>query len=97
MRVSEIREADVITYLRLDEVEEQEITPYLEAAVHFVESSTGLPVTNEGECLDKHPDITIAVMALCQDMYDNRSVQIEKNSLNQTIESILCMYSQNIG
>ena len=49
------------------------------------------------DCLDNHPDITIAVLALCGDMYDNRSVYVDGAVMNRTVETVLAMYNANIG
>lgn len=98
MKVSELQESDLIRFLRLDDAEEGELQPFLEAAIHYVETTTGLPVSSEDtDCLDNHADITIAVEVLCQDMYDNRSLYVDKTSLNRTVDSILGMYCKNIG
>lgn len=69
-----------------------EIEMLKKAAIEFVKSYTGL---KEPE-LDAHEDITIAVLMLIADMYDNRQMQIEKNSMNRTAETILGMHSVNL-
>lgn len=98
MKVSELQENDIREYIRMDEDDETGLKTYLDAAIDYVKSVTGLPLSAlEGDCLDNHSDITIAVMALCQDMYDNRSIYVEKSNPNQTVDSILCLYSTNIG
>jgi len=35
-------------------------------------------------------------MILCQDMYDNRSMYVDKNNLNKVVETILGMHSVNL-
>nr|DAR06582.1 MAG TPA: head tail connector [Caudoviricetes sp.] len=99
MKVSELQPSDVIRYMRLDEDGEEELPLYLDAAVHYVSSALGLPVSADGieDCLDNHPDITIAVLALCGDMYDNRSVYVDGAVMNRTVETVLAMYNANIG
>lgn len=97
VKVSEIQESDVIEYLRLDDIEEKEITPILEAAISYVKKRTGLSISAEDDCMDDHSDITMAVMVICQDLYDNRSLYVESNNLNATIETILSMYDRNLG
>ena len=46
--------------------------------------------------LDQHDDITIAVLALISDMYDNRSVSVKETGVNRIVESILGMHSVNL-
>lgn len=72
--------------------DDTEIEALKKAAVEFVKSYTGL----KEEELDVHEDITIAVLMLIADMYDNRQMQVEKNSMNRTAETILGMHSVNL-
>ena len=43
----------------------------------------------------KEKDIKIAVLMLIADMYDNRQLQVDKNIMNKTAETILGMYCVN--
>lgn len=72
--------------------ENDEIEMMIKASVEFVKSYTGLTE----EELDIHEDITIAVLMLVADMYDNRQMQIDKNNLNHTADVILGMHSVNL-
>ena len=99
MKVSDITTDTVSGYLRLDEQEEQEqlLEAILEAAVSYVEGYTGLPRKNEdGDCIDRYEDLAIAVLVLCQDMYDNRSAYVERNYANRTVDTILGMHCRNL-
>lgn len=64
---------------------------YEKAAVEFCKGYTGLTE----EQLDEHEDITIVVLMLIADMYDNRQLQVDKNVMNKTAETILGMYCIN--
>ena len=97
MKVSELTLDVLKEYLRLDEVEEAEqglLETIKVAAVQYASSYTGLL----REELDKYEDITIAVMALISDMYDNRVVSTpgKYSSTNRIVESILAMHSVNL-
>jgi len=94
MKVSEITVNNVVEYLRLEEGEYSEIEIFniLNAAKQFIKSYTGLTE----EEIDKHEDFYIVVMILCQDMYDNRSMYVDKNNLNKVVETILGMHSVNL-
>jgi hypothetical protein len=94
MKVSEIQVSDITNYLRLEEGEytETEINNLLEVAKKFIKSYTGLT----DEQIDEHKDFYIVVMVLCQDMYDNRSMYVDKNNLNKVVETILGMHSVNL-
>ena len=93
MKVSEITLSNIAGYLKLNDGEftESELQMYLNASMAYVKAYTGLDAAG----LDLHEDITVAVLILCQDMYDNRSMYTEKSSLNQVAEKILSMHKNS--
>ncbi len=42
--------------------------------------------------VDDYADMVIAVLILCQDMYDNRTLYVDKGSPNMTVQTILDMH-----
>jgi hypothetical protein len=94
MKVSEITECAIAKYLRLGrgEYDESQLTMMLDAAKAFVKSYTGL---GDDE-IDEHEDIAIVILVLCQDMYDNRTLYVDKNNLNRVVDTILGMHSVNL-
>lgn len=95
-KVSEITIEDVAKYIRVDDYDESEIETYLNIAKSYISSYTGIPITNEeGESLDDFPDLVIVVYVLCQDMYDNRTLYVDKNSINKMVQTILDMHTRN--
>ena len=46
--------------------------------------------------LDDHEDITVAYIALCQHMYDNRTFAVDCKEANRVIESILGLHDHNL-
>jgi len=94
-KVSDITVTDLVEYLRiteLDDVQEKFLKTALEAAKNLVVSETGLSLSD----LDKYPDMTLAVMAITQDLYDNRSVYVDKSNVSETISTILGLYRINL-
>ena len=95
-KVSEITIEDVAKYIRVDDYEDSDIETYLNIAKNYISSYTGIPVTNEeGENLDDFPDFVIVVYILCQDMYDNRTLYVDKNNINKVVQTILDMHTRN--
>ena len=95
-KVSEITIEDVARYMRVDLDESSDIETYLNIAKSYISSYTGIPVTNEeGESMDDFPDFVIVVYVLCQDMYDNRTLYVDKNSMNKVVQTILDMHTRN--
>ncbi|TGX99190.1 phage gp6-like head-tail connector protein [Hominisplanchenecus murintestinalis] len=92
MKVSEISIEHIAEYLRLDDYTDGELAPLLESARAFIRSYTGLT----DEEIDTHEDFYIAVMVLCQDMYDNRCMYVDKNNLNKAVDTILGMHCVNL-
>ena len=95
-KVSEITIDDVAGYIRIDDYDDRDIETYLNIAKNYISSYTGIPVTNEeGESLDDFPDFVIVVYVLCQDMYDNRAMYVEKANINKVVQTILDMHTRN--
>lgn len=92
MKVSEIQIAQVADYLRLDDYQADSISHLLDSAKAFIRSYTGLT----DEEIDTHEDFYIVVMVLCQDMYDNRCMYVDKNNLNKVVDTILGMHCVNL-
>lgn len=92
MKVSEITVEDVARYARIDDYDEIEVKNILDAAKAYVRSYTGLT----DDEIDTHDDFYIAVLALCQDMYDNRSMYVDyKSNVNKVVDSVLGMHCTN--
>ena len=95
-KVSEITIDDVARYIRVDDYEESDIETYLNIAKNYISSYTGIPVTSEeGESLDDFPDFVIVAYILCQDMYDNRTLYVDKSNINKVVQTILDMHTRN--
>lgn len=92
MKVSEITPAVIAAYIRDDEYDANELRWIYGAAVAYATSYTGL----KQDDLDEHEDISTAILILCQDMHDNRSLYVDKNHVNKTVETILNMHSTNL-
>lgn len=92
MKVSTITENDIANYIRLQEVDEADknlLTALITIAKKFITENTGV------KDLDEYDDFLIVVFILCQDMYDNRTLYVDKNNLNKVVETILGMHSRN--
>ncbi len=92
MKVSDITYTDIANYIRLTEVSQEEeslLTNLISISKAFIKENTGV------EDLDEFDDFVIVVFILCQDMYDTRSLYIDKTNLNKVVETILGMHSLN--
>ena len=82
---------NVADYLRLDDATDPLLPDILKAARQYVENYTG----QDEDYLDEYPDVVIALLVVCQDMYDNRSYYADKSRVNRVVASILGSYRNN--
>lgn len=94
-KISEITINDLVDYLRISELDSSQtqlLTTIQAAAVNYIVGVTGLTL----EQLDNYPDLTLALYALVQDMYDNRAIYVDKANISDTVSTILNMYRTNL-
>lgn len=94
-KVSDITYQDVAEYLRISEVtvsDQNLLNSLIGIAKTFITKYTGIAEEN----MDNYQDFVIVVLVLCQDMWDNRTMYVDKGNLSYVIESILGMHSVNL-
>lgn len=80
----------IIDYLRDDELETDTACQYWKRGVGYIESYTAL----KREELEKYPEMVQALLALCEEMHDNRSfADTEKTYVNQMIDGIINLHA----
>ena len=90
-KVSEITINDIADFIRLGEVgdaEQNQLSTFLTVAKDYIKNYTGL------DDLDEYADLVIVVFILCQDMYDNRVMYIDKGNPNKVVQTILDMHTR---
>lgn len=93
--VSSITVADLVDYLRISEVTEDDentLNNLLGIAKKFIINYTGITE----DAIDDYQDFVIVVFVLVQDMWDNRTLYVDTTNLNYVIEAILGMHSVNL-
>lgn len=97
MKISEIDQKVILNHIR--EIEDNLAPEDLDllkamktAAVAYVKGQTGLEETE----LDSYEDLTIAVLTIISDMWDNRSMSIDRSNKNDMVENIIYMHSENL-
>ena len=91
-KVSEIATKDVADFIHLEEVsadDEKQLSTFLTVAKDYIKNYTGL------DDLDEYADLVHVVYILCQDMYDNRVMYIDKGNINKVVQTILDMHTRN--
>lgn len=92
-KVSDITTDDIAEYLRLvdySDEDENTLSNLLNIAKAFISNYTGQTD------LDQFQDFVIVALILCQDMWDNRTLYVDKSSLSYPVETILGMHSINL-
>ena len=90
-KVSEITINDIADFIRLDEVtdaDNKQLETLLIIAKDYIKNYTAL------ENLDEYSDLVIVVYILCQDMWDNRTMYIDKGNMNKVVQTILDMHTR---
>lgn len=91
--VSDITYQDVAEYCRIDELSQDDIytlNNLIDVAKSFIRSYTGQ------DDLDLYNDFVIVVFILVQDMWDNRTMYVDKTNLNKVVDTILGMHAVNL-
>lgn len=100
-KVSEITVKNIANYIRLTEISDEdkiELQTYLNVAKNYISNYTGIPEKGDeegSETLDSHSDFIIVIYALCQDMYDNRTMYVDNTNINKMVQTILDMHTRN--
>lgn len=93
-KVSEITVEDLKSYLRISEGLSEDDKKFLEtilnSSINYIKNNTGI------DDMDKYSDLVIVVFVLCQDMYDNRTLYVDKNNVNKVVSSILGQHDNNL-
>lgn len=96
MKLSEIDVPFVKEYLRQDGDEDDKlIGAILEGAKDYIVKYTGQSL----EQLEESEDLTIAVLVLCAEFYDNRTISVNDRinlRINTMLESLIGRYSVNL-
>lgn len=90
-KVNEITTNDIADFIRLDEVndaDKNQLETLLIIAKDYIKNYTAL------DSLDEYADLVIAVYILCQDMWDNRTLYIDKGNTNKVVQTILDMHTR---
>jgi len=94
-KVSDITAQDIADYIRLSEVTTDDtntLNTLLTVAKNYVMQYTG----RNADEMDAYQDFVIVILVLCQDMWDNRTLYVDKTNINYVVESILSLHSVNL-
>lgn len=93
MKISEITVADLKNYLHVYHTEDDNLlSAILIASKAFVKGYTGLPE----DMLNISEDLSMAVLILSSELYDNRTYTVDNTNVNPVIQTILSMHSVNL-
>ena len=90
-KVSEITTNDIADFIRLGEVDDadtQQLETLLNIAKDYIKNYTALTD------LDEYADLVIVAYLLVQDMWDNRTMYVDKGNPNKVVQTILDMHTR---
>lgn len=92
MKISEVTLTEVKSYLRITDADDDSLLEIiLAAATSYILSFTALTA----EEADTIPELSIALMCLCSDMYDVRTSQASNDKQNPIVSTVLNMHRRN--
>lgn len=94
-KVSEITYKDIADYIRLGELDDNDIN-FINTTIKIAKDYICKYTGRTEEEIDRYPNMVIVVFVLCQDMFDNRALYVDNSNLNNVVETILGMYSVNL-
>lgn len=99
MKMSEVNLLTTAEYLKIDPLdltkpEKIELDAIIKAAKNYVSEYIGKSLE---EC-EKHEELAIATLILCQDMYDNRTRYVSSAAAmpSKTLETLLSLHDFNL-
>lgn len=92
MKLTEVTTETIKRHIGVSEEDDATISLYWTAAKAQALSYTGL---SEEEA-DALPDVTVAALALCSDLYTYRNAAGDSVAMNPTVKMILDMHSRNL-
>lgn len=95
MKISEVTIDHLMAHAREYNTDSETVNTFesiLAAGKAYIKSYTGLTA----EEMDEREELTIALKVLAVDMYDNRTMIVEKNTPNLTVKTILDMHARNL-
>lgn len=97
MKVSELTAADVLNHLHVlsdyaSDADKAFAATCLTAAKDYVCTHCNI----DAEYMDKHDEITIAVLVLAGDMFDSRNAYVDVDKPNMTLQTILGHHDHNM-
>lgn len=95
-KISDITAQDCADYIHIDEPIDVNDTNLLKTLLNVAKKFVCDYTGHTPEEADTYPDFVIVVLILVQDMWDNRTLYIEKDSLNKVVDCILGMHSVNL-
>lgn len=93
MKVSEVTIEDLKEYANVYHNEDDKLfNNILVACKSYIKNYTGLDDTK----MDSKEDLTMALLVLSNEFYDNRIYSVQDSNSNKVVNSILDMYSINL-
>jgi len=95
-KISDITYNDLIYFLRIPGEPSSDDINFLNSCINYAHSYIQYYTGRSANELDNYADIISAFLLICQSMYDNRSLYVEKSTINPVALFALDRHSVNL-
>lgn len=95
-KISDITYLDLVYFLRINGTPASDEVDFLNTCLNYAKSYVQYYTGRTQTELDGYPDIISAFLLICQSMYDNRNLYVDKSTLNPVALSALDRHSVNL-
>lgn len=95
-KISDITYDDLIYFLRIPGTPSTDDINFLSLCINYANSYIQYYTGRTASELDEYKDIISAFFLICQSMYDNRSLYVDKSTINPIALSALDRHSVNL-
>ncbi len=92
IKINEVKTDLLINYCNAYDEDKQLLEIFKDASVDYIKSYTGLT----DEEINTKNDLTVALLVLVNGMFDNRSIEADKDKVNLILDGILGLHSKNL-
>ncbi|MCS6107924.1 phage gp6-like head-tail connector protein [Clostridium botulinum] len=92
IKINEVKTDLLINYCNAYDEDKQLLEIFKDASVDYIKSYTGLT----DEEINTKNDLTVALLVLVSGMFDNRSIEVDKDKVNLILDGILGLHSKNL-
>ncbi|MGN2369383.1 head-tail connector protein [Clostridium cagae] len=92
IKINEVTADLLMNYCNAYDEDKPLLEIFKDASIDYIKSYTGL----KDEEINSKNDLTVALLVLVSGMFDNRSIEVDKDKVNLILDGILELHSKNL-